>query len=117
VPAGINPSHDHVLLESAQVVYRAVDAGFSEHARRLLEAGRGDKAVGRERCLGNAQQQRTPDCRTASGCQHALVLLAEAEAVYLLLEQEVGIATSSIRTQRSIGEQSLPMCLSLMATP
>src|SRR3954454_14607085 len=29
---------DHVLLESAQVADHAVDAGFGEHARRLLEA-------------------------------------------------------------------------------
>ena len=31
-------AHDDVLLEAAQVVHLAVDGGFGEHARGLLEA-------------------------------------------------------------------------------
>ncbi len=54
--------------------------------------GRRDEAVGRERRLGDAEQERTADGRTAAVHQHALVLLAEAEAVGLLLEQEGGVA-------------------------
>ena len=59
-------SHDHVFLQAAQVIDRAVDAGFGKHAGRLLEAGSRDKAVGGERCLGDTQQQRTSNRRTTS---------------------------------------------------
>ena len=50
------------------------------------------KRVGRERRLGDAQQQRTTDSRTATLGDDALVFFAEAELVDLLLEQEVGVA-------------------------
>ena len=50
------------------------------------------KRVGRERRLGDAEQQRTADCRTATFGDDTLVFVAEAELVDLLLEQEVGVA-------------------------
>ena len=89
---GDEAADDDVLLEAAQRVDGAVDAGFGEHAGGLLEARRRDEAVGGERRLGDAEEQRTTDCRTATLHEHALVFLVEAEAVDLLLEQEVGVA-------------------------
>src|ERR1039457_945726 len=52
------PAHDHVLLQPAQVVHLAVDGGFGEHARGLLEGRRRNERIGRKRCLGDAQQYR-----------------------------------------------------------
>src|SRR5258708_10942925 len=39
-------AHDHVLLESAQVVHCSLDGSFCEHARGLLERCRGDERLG-----------------------------------------------------------------------
>src|SRR5581483_8390825 len=83
---------DDVFLEAAQRVDGAVDAGFGEHAGGLLEARRRDEAVGGERRLGDAEQQRTADCGAATIHEHAGVFGVEAEAIDLLLEQEVGVA-------------------------
>ena len=66
--------------------------GFGQHARGLLEGCRGDEAVGRERGLGDAEQQRTANGRTSSVGDRAVVLFAEAELVDLLFEQEAGVA-------------------------
>jgi hypothetical protein len=52
----------------------------------LLEAGGRDEAVGRERRLGDAEEERTADGRLAAGHQHALVLGVETEAVGPLSE-------------------------------
>src|SRR6201993_4681266 len=83
---------DDVFLEAAQAVHRTVDAGFGEDSRGLLEGGCGDEGVGRERGLGDAQQERTADGWTASLGYYSLVLFAEAELVDLLLEQEGRVA-------------------------
>src|SRR5580693_5048047 len=85
-------SDDDVLFQAAQVIDLAVDAGFGEHARGLLERRGGDEGVGRERSLRDAQQQRTARGRLAALRNHALVLFAEGELVGLLFEQEPGIA-------------------------
>ena len=61
------PAHDDVLLEPAQVVHLAADRGLGEHARRLLEARRRDERVGRERGLGDAEQQRV--ARSPASCR------------------------------------------------
>src|SRR5262249_57128878 len=63
-----------------------------ENASRLLEAGCRDERVGRERRLGDTEQQRTARRRAAAPGDHAVVLFAEAELVHLLLEKERGIA-------------------------
>src|SRR5579862_394801 len=85
-------SDDDVLFQSAQVIDLTVDAGFGEHARGLLERGRRDERVGRERSLRDAQEQRTSGSRLAAFLDHALVLFAERELVELFLEQESRIA-------------------------
>src|SRR6202012_5016663 len=79
---------DDVFHEAAQAVHRAVDAGFGEYTRGLLEGGGGDEGIGRERGLGDVQQQRTANRRPATLGNHTLVLFAEAELVDLLFQQE-----------------------------
>src|SRR5687768_13173716 len=42
------PTHDDVLLETAEVVRLAADSGLGEDLRGLLEGGRRDERLGRE---------------------------------------------------------------------
>src|SRR5260221_212623 len=84
-------AHDHVLLQAAEVVHLAADGGLGEHARRLLEAGRGDEGVGGERGLGDAEEERVAGGRLLPGLAHAVVLVHEAELVHHLVDQELGV--------------------------
>src|SRR5215472_797472 len=85
-------AHDDVFLEAAEIVHLAGNGSFGEHARGLLEAGGGDERVGRERRLGDAEEQRTACSGTATALDGFIVFLAEAELVHLLFEEEVGVA-------------------------
>ena len=89
---GNEAADDHVLLEAAQVVDGSVDAGFRENTGGLLEAGRGDERVSRERSLGDAQEQRTACCGASTVGDNTVVLFAEAELIHLLFEKERGVA-------------------------
>src|SRR4051812_19065949 len=86
------PAHRHVLLQPAQVVDLPGDRRFREDARRFLEARRRDERVGRERGLGDPEQQRLRRRRAATSLDHSLVLLEEPELVRLLVDQELGVA-------------------------
>ena len=80
-------------LRPREAVDLAVDRGFGEHLRRLLEGGRRDEALGRERRLGDAEQQRLGDRRLRRpSLEDALVLLLEAPLLDLLADQELGVA-------------------------
>src|SRR6516225_8802939 len=79
---------DDVLLQAAEVVHLALDRGLGEHPRGLLEGGRRDEAVGRERRLGDAEQQRLIARRLLALPRHALVLLLDDEAVDVLALEE-----------------------------
>src|SRR5579864_1888302 len=85
-------SDNDVLFQAAQVIDLAVNAGFGEHARGLLERRRRDEGIGGERSLGDAEEQRPSSGRLAALCNHALVLFTEGELVCLLFEQEASIA-------------------------
>src|SRR5262245_21797017 len=85
-------AHDHILLQAAQVIDAARDRRLGQHASRLLERRRRDERFGRERCLGDAEQQRLGRRELAVFVFDAGVLVGEAEAVDLLFEQEVGVA-------------------------
>src|SRR5688572_2110665 len=89
---GNQASHRHVLLQAAQVVDLARDRGFGEHARRFLETGRADERFGRQRRLGDAEQQRLRGGRAAAVADDPLVLFHEAELVHLLVDEELGVA-------------------------
>src|SRR5579864_4518662 len=89
---GDQAAHDDVFLEAAQVVHLAGDGGFGEHARGLLEAGGADERIGRERRLGDAEEQRAPRGGAGTLADDAVVFLAEAELVHLLVEEERRVA-------------------------
>src|SRR5580704_12228264 len=72
-------SDNDVLFQAAQVIDLAVDAGFGEHARGLLERRRRDEGIGGERSLSDAEEQRPSSGRLAALCNHALVLFTEGE--------------------------------------
>src|ERR1700730_2891623 len=59
-------AHDDVFLQATEIIHLASHRCFREDASSLLEAGRGDERVGRERRLGDAKEQRTSRCRAAA---------------------------------------------------
>src|SRR5579885_450513 len=89
---GNQPPHDHVFLESNQAIDLAVDGRFGQHPGGLLERGRRDEALGRQRGLGDAEQERLADGRFAAVHQDAGVFLIEAPLLGLIAHQEIGIA-------------------------
>src|SRR6267154_3146391 len=85
-------AHDDVFLQASQVIDFAGDRRFREDAGGLLEASGGDERVGRQRRLGDTEEQRTARCRAATVGDHAIVFFAEAELINLFLEKERGVA-------------------------
>src|SRR5216683_2793374 len=90
--SGDEAAHNDVFLEAAEIVHFAGDGRFREDAGSLLEARGGDERIGRERGLGDTEEERTARCGAAAIGDDAIVLLAEAELVHLLLEKERGVA-------------------------
>ena len=71
---------------------RPGDGRLGEHAGGLLERGRRDERLGRQRRLGDAQQDRGEAGRLAAQLLDAVVLLLDPVARHLLVEQELGVA-------------------------
>src|SRR5260370_15886995 len=90
--SGDEPAHDDVLLKATEIVHLAGDGRLREDAGSLLEAGGGDERIGRERRLGDTEEERTARRGAAAIGDDAIVFLAEAELVHLLLEKERGVA-------------------------
>src|ERR1700730_1983397 len=86
------PADNDVFLETAEVVGLATDRGLRQHPGGLLEGGRRDEAVGRQRRLGDAQQDRLGRRRRLPGGRRLVVLLLEDELVHELAHHEVGAA-------------------------
>ena len=78
-------------LEAAQRVGASVDRRVGEDAGGLLEGGRGQPRLGRERGLGDAHELRTTRGRLAALGDHAPVLLLEPHAVHEVGGQQVGV--------------------------
>src|SRR3989441_4877735 len=91
-PRRNQPAHDDVLLQPAQVVDAARDRRLGEDARGLLERGRRNERVGRERGLGDPEQQRPAGRRLPALGHDALVFRLEAELVDLLVHDELRVA-------------------------
>src|SRR5262245_36953574 len=72
---------DDVLLQTAQRVGASVDRRVGEDAGGLLEGGRGQPRLGRERGLGDAHELGTTRGRLAALGDHAPVLLLEPNPV------------------------------------
>src|SRR5438046_3088073 len=51
-------ANDDILLEARERVDLALNRGFGQHARRLLERRGGDEAAGLQAGLGDAEQHR-----------------------------------------------------------
>src|SRR6185436_1543224 len=83
---GDEAADDDVLLQTAQVVDAAGDGRLRQHARGLLERLR------RQRRLGNAEEQGHAVGGLAAPVHDLLVLFHEAEAIDLLVHQEVRVA-------------------------
>src|SRR5699024_2279389 len=72
---------DDVLLKAEEGVSATVDRSIGEHPGGLLEGGRREPRLRRERRLRDAHQLRTPRGRLAALGEDPLVLLLEAGAV------------------------------------
>src|SRR5437879_11463333 len=84
-------AHDDVFLEAPEIIHLAGDGRFREDAGGLLETRGGDERIGRERRLGDTEEERTARCGAAAIGDDAIVFLAEAELVHLLLEEDRGV--------------------------
>src|SRR4051794_2273339 len=83
---------DHVLLEAQQPVGLALERRVGEHLGRLLEGGRRQEGVGRERGLGDAENDLLGLGLLVLGLLEAGVDLDHLVAVDELAGQVVGVA-------------------------
>src|SRR5215218_3944865 len=83
---------DHVLLQARQAVDLALDRRVREDLGGLLEGGRRQERVRRQRRLGDAEDDLLGLGALAPGVDDRLVELAELVAVDELPGQEVGVA-------------------------
>src|SRR4051812_22487371 len=86
------PADNDVFLQAFERIHLAVDGGFGENARGLLERGRGEERAGLQARLGDAEQHR----RSGRGLL-ALFLglgvdLIELDLVDLFARDHVGLA-------------------------
>src|SRR6056297_1899314 len=86
------PTHDHVLLETAQVVDGTADGGIGEYPGGFLERGGRDERLGRQRGLGDAQKDTLEYRRTQSVAVELPVFLDHVYRVELLALQELAVA-------------------------
>src|SRR5215467_13701348 len=82
---------DDVLLEAFERVDLAVDRGFGEHARGLLERRRRDERARLQRGLGDAEQHRMADGRFLALFGRPRVDLVELDLVDLLALDRLGL--------------------------
>src|SRR6185437_2526720 len=88
------PADDDVLLEAAQVVLETANRRLREDAGGLLERGRGDERLRRERRLGDAEQHRLQSGGLLAVLLRAIVDVERAGPVELLTAQERRLARS-----------------------
>src|SRR6516164_1826421 len=82
---------DDVLLEAFERVDLAVDRGFGEHARGLLERRRRDERARLQRSLGDAEQHRMADGRFLALFGRPRIDLVELDLVDLLALDQLGL--------------------------
>ena len=83
---------DDVLFQAAQTVALAHDRRFGQHAGGFLERCGRDKRIGRQRCLGNTQQNVFVGRRNLVLLRHAIVLVQQFRTFHLLANDVVGVA-------------------------
>ena len=115
---GDQAADDDVFLQAAQLVALAHDGRLGQHARRLLEGGRGDERVGRQAGLGDAQQHvGVRRGQLALGAQPRRWCRAAPNARPARRRCSCCRPGSTICTRRSIWRTITSMCLSLIFTP
>ena len=108
---------DDVFLQAAQVVAGAADGSFGQHAGGFLERGRRDERLGRQRGLGDAQQD---GIELAGSLLLARALTFSSTTRCARPVRRAGtcvLPASVISTLRSIWRVITSMCLSLIFTP
>ena len=109
---------DHVLLQAREAVDLALERRVGQHLRGLLEGGRREERVGRQRGLGDAEDDLLERRRSRRRPPRSRRSRAAARD-----GRRTGPAGSvvspfwSIRTFLSIWRTITSMCLSLMSTP
>ena len=90
--AGRNQTtHNDVLLETPQIVALAHDGRLGQHPGGLLEGGRRNERVGRQRRFGDAQQDVVVGGRELAGSQRLVVLVEDLGAFDLFADDEPGV--------------------------
>ena len=85
-------THDHVLLEAFEHIHLAEGRRVGEDAGRLLEGGRRDEALGLERGLGDAKEDRLGLCGLAARLLDPTVVGKECRTVDLLAPEVLAVA-------------------------
>src|SRR5262245_10618010 len=85
-------AYDHVLLKPEQRVRLGIDGRIGQHPGGLLEGGRGQPRVGRQRGLGDPHQDRPAGSRRTAFGHHPAVLLLEPGPLDQLAGQQLGVA-------------------------
>src|SRR5215213_1402576 len=83
---------NNVLLQACEAVYLTLDSSVGKDARRLLERGRREEAVGGERGLGYAHKDRVVGGRSTFLLLDACVLGQDSKAVGDLLGEQLRVA-------------------------
>ena len=84
--------HDDVFLEPTQVIHAGASGSLGEDTGGVLEGSGAEEALGFERGLGDAEQDRLGLGRLAAHALDALVLFLEFKFVHLLAPEERGVA-------------------------
>src|SRR5476651_2702193 len=85
-------THNHVFFQAAQVIALAGNGRFGQYAGGLLERGRRDERFGRQRRLGDTQQNARELGNELVVASQTLVLYQNVSQLHLVALDEGGIA-------------------------
>ena len=91
-PGWDEPADDDVLFQSLEPVLRPAHRCLGQHPGGLLEGGRGQEAVGQQRCPGYAEQDGLGGGGFSTLGQHLGVLVLELEFVDHLAGYEIRVS-------------------------
>src|SRR6185312_5236376 len=83
---------NNIFLQATQGIARATNRRFGKNASGFLERGGRDERLGRQRCLGDAQQDRLVLGRTLALGYRTVVFAVDAHALDLLAAQVMAVA-------------------------
>src|SRR5471032_2851790 len=85
-------TNDDVFFQTTQAIAFAHDGGFGQNPGGFLERCGRDKRIGRQRCLGNTQQNVFIGGRNLITGFHQVVLIQQFRTLNLLANDIVGVA-------------------------